>query len=272
MNSFIEIDQQACIGCGMCARECLDHAIVLKGERIAADPAGKCIECGHCIAICPSHAVHLTPDAQRRGHNENDILEYDAKSFNVDPQQLLNAIKFRRSVRYYLPQPVEDEKISQILEAGRFSPTGVNIQGVSYIVLREHIETVQAQLMRNFRLAAKAAAFLERFIKLPIKASRFVDKSDDFLFHGAPAAIIVVSNNPIDSSLAAANMELMAEALGLGTLHNGIFVGLANFSPTVKKMLCLPRGKKIVNCLCLGYPAVRFRRTVTRNPVKVHWT
>ena len=272
MNSFIEIDQQACIGCGMCARECLDHAIVQKEECITADPEGRCMECGHCIAICPARAVHLTDEARRRGHDENDILEYDAKSFDIDPRNLLNAIKFRRSVRYYLPQPVEDEKISQILEAGRYTPTGVNFQGVSYIVLREHIGAVQAQLMRNFRRAAKAAAFLERFIKLPLKASRFVDKSDDFLFHGAPAAIIVISNNPIDSSLATANMELMAEALGLGTLHNGIFVALANFSPTVRKMLCLPRGKKITNCLCLGYPAVRFRRTVTRNPVKVHWT
>lgn len=271
MNSFITIDQQACIGCGMCARECLDHAIVQRGEHIAADPEGRCMECGHCIAICPAHAVHLTAEAQSRGHLESDILEYDAKTFSLNPQHLLNAIKFRRSVRFYLPQPVEDEKIQQILEAGRYTPTSVNSQGVSYIVLKEHLDVVQAQLMRNFRRIVKIAAFVERFIKLPLKASRYLDKPDDFLFHGAQAVIITTASNPIDSSLAAANMELMAESLGLGVLHNGIFVGLANFSPTVRKILCLPRGKKIINCLCLGYPAVRFRRTVTRNPVKAHW-
>ena len=271
MNQFITIDRQACIGCGMCARECLDHAIVQQGDVITANPEGKCIECGHCLAICPAHAVHLAPEAQQRGHREEDILEYDAQTFSLQPQNLLNAIKFRRSVRYYLPQPVEEEKILQILEAGRYTPTGVNIQGVSYIVLRENLVQVQSQIMRNFRRAAKIGAFLERFIKLPIKASHFVDKPDDFLFHGAPAVILVVGKNPIDSSLAAANMELMAEGLGLGTLHNGIFVGFANFSPTVKRMINLPRGKKIINCLCLGYPAVRFRRTVTRNPAQVSW-
>ena len=255
----------------MCLRECIDGALVEKEGRIVPGE-GHCMACGHCLAVCPVRAVSLSPEALSRGHREDDILEYDPEQFGLDPERLLKAVKFGRSIRHYLPQPVEEEKILQIIEAGRYTATAANFQDVSYIVLRDKLPQAQKAAMRKFRFLAGLAAKVGRVVPLPIDADKWSRFPDDFLFHGAPVAILTVSRNPIDASLVAANMKLQAEALGLGVLHCGFFAGLASFSPELKRIIGLPRWQKVINCLCIGYPAVRFHRTVTRNPARIIWS
>jgi nitroreductase len=41
---------------------------------------------------------------------------------------VMNAIKTRKSVRFYLYMPVEDEKINSVLEAARLAPSVSNRQ------------------------------------------------------------------------------------------------------------------------------------------------
>ena len=42
----------------------------------------------------------------------------------MDSAQLLELIKKRRSIRSYLPDPIPDEHINKILEAGLYAPSG----------------------------------------------------------------------------------------------------------------------------------------------------
>ena len=65
---------------------------------------GDCIECGHCVALCPTGAVSI------EGYDMDDVEVYDEDTFKVNPQNLLRAIKFRRSIRFY-----KDEKVKSIL-------------------------------------------------------------------------------------------------------------------------------------------------------------
>ncbi|MDZ5001628.1 nitroreductase, partial [Clostridium perfringens] len=64
--------------------------------------------------------------------------------FLVDADNLLNFIKFRRTIRQFKDKEVEEEKISKIIEAGRYTQTGGNLQEVSYIVVREGIQELKA--------------------------------------------------------------------------------------------------------------------------------
>ena len=41
---------------------------------------------------------------------------------------ILQAIKDRRSIRKYTPEPVSEEQLTQILEAGRWAPSRGNSQ------------------------------------------------------------------------------------------------------------------------------------------------
>ena len=42
--------------------------------------------------------------------------------------QVLDAIKTRRSIRKYRPEQIRDEELLTVLEAGTFAPTGKNRQ------------------------------------------------------------------------------------------------------------------------------------------------
>ena len=50
---------------------------------------------------------------------------------------VLEAIKERRSIRKYEPKAVPEEKLTQILEAGRWAPSAGNSQPWRFIVVRD---------------------------------------------------------------------------------------------------------------------------------------
>ena len=52
-------------------------------------------------------------------------------------------IKTRRSIRCYLDIPVEWDKVGEVLEAGRFSPTSGNIQDWNFIVVKDEDKRLQ---------------------------------------------------------------------------------------------------------------------------------
>ncbi|GKT33784.1 4Fe-4S dicluster domain-containing protein, partial [Aduncisulcus paluster] len=75
----------------------------------------------------------------------------------------------------------------------------------------------------------------------------------------------------LDAGLAAKSMELMARTLGIGSLLVGIFTTFANKSRSTKAYLGVARREKIVACLALGYPDVKYVRTVPRRKANVIW-
>ena len=81
---MVKIDQERCIGCGLCADDCLALNIELKEEK--ANIKNECLLCGHCVAICPEHAVSI-PE-----YDMDDVEEYDADSFKLNPENVLHAI------------------------------------------------------------------------------------------------------------------------------------------------------------------------------------
>ena len=64
----------------------------------------------------------------------------------------LELIKSRRSTRKYLDRPVEPEKIGQILEAGRYAPSGGNSQTTHFLVIsnKEILRELAALVMQEF--------------------------------------------------------------------------------------------------------------------------
>ena len=51
--------------------------------------------------------------------------------------EVLNAIKSRRTIRRFKPDPIDEEKLQMILEAGRWAPSFSNLQPWKFIVAKD---------------------------------------------------------------------------------------------------------------------------------------
>ncbi len=94
---------------------------------------------------------------------------------------------------------------------------------------------------------------------------------NDRLFFNAPAVIIVTAQSAMSGGLASSNMELMANALGLGALFSGYFVRAARANKEIFEFLEVQKDKDIISCIVIGYPDVRYLRTVPRKKADIKW-
>lgn len=255
---MVTIQTEKCIGCGLCIKDCILRNLKLDGGKAVA--GNNCFDCGHCVAICPAAACAIP------AYPMDEVKEYEAASFDLQPEVFLNAVKFRRSIRQFKPMAVEQSALTQVLEAGRYTETAVNYQDVRFIVVQEALEEAKALIWegwRRFCVSLEAAGdpkagpflrFYERWQKNP---------QMDRLFLGAPVLLVIAADVPLDGGLAAANIEMMAVAKGLGALFNGFVVQAIAHSPEAQKWLGIGK-KQVAASLLLGYPAVTYKRTAPR--------
>lgn len=52
-------------------------------------------------------------------------------------EEFLEMVKNRRTIRAIKPDPIPDEMVTKLLEAGRWAPTGFNMQPAEFLVVRE---------------------------------------------------------------------------------------------------------------------------------------
>jgi nitroreductase/NAD-dependent dihydropyrimidine dehydrogenase PreA subunit len=252
---IISADLSLCNSCGLCRKDCPHGAWVI-GEAGAQVITQDCLKCGHCVAICPRGAVAISGFAEAP-----QALEHAIKP---EPENHLAMMKGRRSIRHFTPQEVPPEIIGKIIEAGRYTPTGRNRQGVSYTVLREQKDEIE-------RLGVAFLRRLQPFASLFMKSARHLRLDDNFLFKGAPVVIVGQSADVVDGALAASVMELLARAYGLGVLYSGMFAIVAKLSRKVKRELHIPDKGNVVTALVLGYPALTYHRTAQREQAAVRY-
>ncbi len=114
--------------------------------------------------------------------------------------EVIKAIKERRSCRKYTSEPVSRELLDQIVEAGLYAPSGMGKQSAKILVItrkevRDQLAAINAQVMGR-----------EGFDP----------------FYGAPAVILVIAPKDWltaqeDGNLVLANMMLAAHSLGLSS-------------------------------------------------------
>lgn len=70
------VEQDVCIGCGMCKKNCAHSAITIENRKASIDHS-KCVGCGRCIGACPTDAV--SPDYDEA----NDILNCKIAEYSL---------------------------------------------------------------------------------------------------------------------------------------------------------------------------------------------
>jgi nitroreductase len=141
--------------------------------------------------------------------------------------KVFEAIEARRSVRNYLPKPVEPWKLRRLLEAARLSPSARNLQPWELVVVTD------AKLRRRLVLAC----FLQRFVgEAPVFIAGVIDPKNKWA--------------PTDLAIALQQLALEAVELGLGTCWIGAFS-----ERLVKRLLGIPKDRRVFVCMTVGYPA-----------------
>ena len=285
----IRINEERCILCGDCIDVCTRGIIELGNESARIKDPARCILCGHCKSICPEDAPELGP------LNPHEFQPLPPKDQNPQPENLMSFFRSRRSVRFFKKDPVRQEDLETIVQAGRFAPTGGNRQPVCYVMLHtpEMIENVRSKTVIFLgEEAAKILAAAERHKKfgdpLPPRAEvklgyaplwkgleKLYQRGKDLLFYFAPAVAVLhldpkkASPFGTDAGLAAMQMVLMAEALGLGTCFCGFLTSALNSSLDLKKILQIPEEHDVLLSFMIGHPNVKFLRNVSRNAARV---
>lgn len=262
---MIVIDKERCIGCGACERDCPAHALRVREK--TAEWMRDCIHCGHCVAVCPKKAVSI-PD-----YEMEDVEEYRAEAFRMEPERFLRAVKFRRSIRRFQALPVGKETAQRLLQAGRYTATAKNMQDCTFIWVEERLDEFKSLVWRempgviarlseeNPEAAAAFAAFLRRHTK---------DPANDSFFFNAPTFLTIAARDVLDGGLAAANIEMMAVAMGAGALYSGYMMRVLKAAPALQEWLGIGE-KQIACCMLLGYPEVSYRRTAPRKRADIVW-
>lgn len=262
---MVKVNLEKCVGCGMCAADCLAFNIVVEEKK--AKVKGDCLQCGHCVAVCPVNAVSI-PE-----YDMEDVEEYEAGCFELNPEELLHSIKFRRSIRFYKPEKVEQKELEQLLQAGRYTATAKNTQNCHFVFVQKELERLKTMVWDYIdEMEPREGSKIDKSL-IPYVAfnrRRKADAKDDYLFRNAPVVLFITTEYPLDAGLAAQNIENMAVSMGMGALFNGFLQRIVDVNGELKKWLGI-EGKKIEACLLLGYPARHYVRTAPRKEANVIW-
>ena len=153
--------------------------------------------------------------------------------------ETLTVLKTRRSCRAYLPDPVEDEKLNAILEAGTYAATGMGRQSPIILVVKD--PEVRAKLQK---LNAAAMGM------------------DIDPFYGAPELLVVLANKEMptyvcDGSLVMGNMMNAAADLGVAScwIHRAKEELESEEGKAILKRLGIEGDYEGIGNLILGYAA-----------------
>ena len=107
-----------------------------------------------------------------------DGLPSDPLTMPAEPTPFQKIIRQRRSIRRYLPAPVEKEKIQACLEAARIAPSAQNAQSWRFLVIDDpeikdrFAEKAFSGIYKMTRFAAQAPVLVLVLAELDVLANR----------------------------------------------------------------------------------------------------
>jgi nitroreductase len=203
---------------------------------------------------------------------------------------VIEAIRTRRSIRVFKPDPVPKKVLQELLDVGRWAPSGGNVQPWHFVVLAGNLlAEVKARLVEkaktwdgNYYMNTKpdlprtspyskllmsrtqSLRALTDAIRYPPGTKNLEAKQLEYLenmlrFFDAPSVIIVCADDRgptaiVSIGAVSQTICLAALAYGLGTCIMGIPV---LWPEIFRELLNIPKDRAIVTSIAIGYPDLR---------------
>src|SRR5512139_1969761 len=177
---------------------------------------------------------------------------------------LIQAVKERKSVRAFKPDPVPKETIQEILTLATHAPSAINLQPCEFtVVMGEERERLSRRLIKAYRekqiscgpgnvkplpktvwkRGAKTLMMMNPFFKeMGVDSAAFINEGS-CNFYGAPVAVILCLDDSfskgglVDIGITLGYFVLADHALGLGTYPIGLITA---YDDEIKEELNLP--------------------------------
>jgi len=160
----------------------------------------------------------------------------------INPENFLQFLKDRRTIRSFQEKMIADKEIEMILEAGRWAPSASNRQPWEFVVIKNEVKKQEL---------AKIARY-----------GKFIEYAPLII-----AIIGKIKQNPNwyiqDTSLVSMNMMLMAWALGIGTCWIG-----SMDREKAKEILELGKNDFVLTVLPMGYIEGEIPKPKNRKPLE----
>ncbi len=195
--------------------------------------------------------------------------------------ELIEGIETRRSIRGFKPTPIPEEIMRRILKVASRSPSFTNTQPWEVAVVsgkkKEELSKILHTLANSgvtpnmdIPSTGKLPPELERrsrehgarrFKALGIERENEQQRKEmrlmNFEFYGAPCVLFLFMDSTLgswsifDMGLFAQSVSLAAHAFGLGSC---LQASLASYPDTVREFLGIPKTKKLILGISMGYP------------------
>ncbi|MBI4332859.1 MAG: nitroreductase family protein [Chloroflexi bacterium] len=185
----------------------------------------------------------------------------------------LDLVRRRRSVRYFKPDPIPDEYVEKILEAGRWAMSGANGQPWEFIVVKDR--AVREKIADIIKETRKHTMVIERTRAAELRHPGLDTFSVDPGFKNAPVHIVVCADpRTLQATILSGNfyggdggpmstfyknvanatflINLAAAALGLGAQWKSIN---SSWEGPLRDLLGVPAPLSIHCIVPIGYPA-----------------
>ncbi len=284
-----EINNTECNGCGICVKACPVFTLGMKDGLAVIEHGDWCIECGHCGAVCPVNAV-----IQKKTAVAQNLTV--GKEPAVSPEVLMQLLRERRSVRSYRQEPIARDVLEQIINAGRYAPTGSNSQRVHYVVMTsaeeiselgkeitefsaklfKQLEKKPFELLMSMFMGRKKIQELLNYGPAILHSHERIQAGEDPLMHKAQALLLVHAEDwdgspAFNCAAALYHSSLMAHTLGVGVCFNGWVENTANNNRKLKSRLGIPKDNKCYGAMTMGYQDIKYMRLVERQEPDVQW-
>ncbi len=199
---------------------------------------------------------------------------------------VVEAIKLRKSVRGYKPDPVSREILSEILEIATRSPSSVNIQPWEFtIVAGEVLDKIRQANVRMLESGASTnpdigflgpftGVYRQRQVELAIQIFKLMDISREDKakrrewykrgnqFFNAPAAIIISTDKSLGEVQPMFDVGAVTQTIALAALNYGLGTCIQDqvvmFPEIIRAFTGIPESKQIVISIAIGYPDWEF--------------
>lgn len=292
----ITIDTDRCTKDGMCTIVCPSKIFIQREKAAIPGLANqeRCISCGHCVAICASTAITHTAFPP----GSTAPIQFERMP---SPEQVLELLRTRRSVREFRDKPLESGTIEQIIDGARFAPSGHNSQSTEYLVVLDRAVLRQVSEVTIEYLRFEVRRLSNRFFMTMLsmvnrklvetgqkelpgfeRIIRAFEEGADPILHHAPVLLVFharrgVGLADVNANLALQNASLTAHSLGVGHFYSGWLIAACRvpasraWSRRMPDLLGISPDNKIHGALALGYPIPRYKNWIDRNPARTRW-